>query len=240
MNESEAFGRLASVKKTELEQLNLQAGTVLPAIEVKATEIICNRCGQKSSKRRAALPNEQYFCPQCKLLGRLSTLDVLYTIPEPNRFVEIYEPLSWQGVLSEPQTRCAQDLKVVVQQRKAHLLWAVTGAGKTEMLFEALAYAIKQKMRICLASPRVDVCNELFPRLKKAFQEVDILLQHGRQEQTYRYTQFVVCTTHQLVHFYEAFDVLIIDEADAFPFVNDKMLKRAVETARKKKVPCYC
>lgn len=41
----------------------------------------------------------------------------------------------------------------------------------------------------------------------------------------YRYAQLTVCTTHQLLRFYHAFDNLIIDEVDAFPFAaNDALL----------------
>ena len=57
---------------------------------------------------------------------------------------------------------------------------------------------------------------------------------HGRSEETYRYTQLVVCTTHQLLKFKEAFDVLIIDEVDAFPYVNNKELLFATKQAIKK------
>ncbi|KRM95880.1 ATP-dependent DNA helicase translocase [Liquorilactobacillus aquaticus DSM 21051] len=214
--------------------MDLQIGHILPAIQVRSEDITCTRCGQRTTKKRAALPANHYFCPKCKMLGRISTLNVLYTIPESNEFAQILNPLTWDGELSVFQTQCAQDLKKVVQRKGNHLLWAVTGAGKTEMLFDALEYAIQRKMRICIASPRVDVCNELFPRLKKAFEQVDILLLHGRQQQKYRYTQIVVCTTHQLLNFRQAFDVLIIDEVDSFPFVNNKLLNHAVKTARKK------
>ncbi|KRN05959.1 ComF operon protein 1 [Liquorilactobacillus sucicola DSM 21376 = JCM 15457] len=234
MDKSEAFGRLCSVKKIFLHQMNLDEGNIIPAIQVETADVICYRCGQKTTKKRAALPNNQYFCPQCIIMGRISTLDILYTIPEPNNFIVTPQPLTWKGKLSPAQLKCSQKLKKVIQQRRDHLLWAVTGAGKTEMLFEALAYAIQKKLRVCLATPRIDVCNELFPRLQMAFKNVDILLLHGGQQQRYRYTQLIVCTTHQLLNFRGAFDVLVIDEADAFPFVNNKLLQHAVENARKK------
>lgn len=102
------------------------------------------------------------------------------------------------------------------------------------MLFKPIAEALRKNFRVAIASPRVDVCNELYPRLDKAFKEIDKVLLHGRSEETYRYTQLVVCTTHQLLKFKEAFDVLIIDEVDAFPYVNNKELLFATKQAIKK------
>lgn len=46
---------------------------------------------------------------------------------------------------------------------------AVTGAGKTEMIYGAIAAVVNAGGWVCLASPRVDVCIELANRLKAAF-----------------------------------------------------------------------
>ena len=53
--------------------------------------------------------------------------------------------------------------------RENRLVWAVTGAGKTEMLFAVLHQTLQEGGRIALASPRVDVCLELFPRIQAVF-----------------------------------------------------------------------
>lgn len=118
------------------------------------------------------------------------------------------------------------------------LLWAVTGAGKTEMMFAGIAAAIKRGERIGIASPRVDVCLELFPRLKAAFANCDIALLHGRQELPYHYAQLTICTTHQLLRFYHAFDNLIIDEVDAFPYAANASLLYATKQAIKENGGC--
>ena len=44
-------------------------------------------------------------------------------------------------------------------------------------------------------------------------------------------TPLVISTTHQLLKFYQAFDLLIIDEVDAFPFVDNPVLYHAVSNA---------
>ena len=101
------------------------------------------------------------------------------------------------------------------------------------MLFLGLADALKRGDRIAVASPRVDVCIELFPRFQAAFAHTPMVLLHGQQTEPYQYCQFTVCTTHQLLRFYHAFDVLVVDEVDAFPFAQNKQLAVAVEQAMK-------
>lgn len=205
-----------------------------PALEVSAGKIRCRRCGQKTGKKRALLPHGQYYCPRCLNFGRLTSLDTLYTISEPNFFEPPKQILTWEGQLSPYQQKTAKRLLQTIDQQETFLLWAVTGAGKTEILFPALARAFAQGKRVCLASPRIDVCNELYPRLMSAFSQISLVLLHGQQQQKYRYTQLVICTTHQLIRFVAAFDVLIVDEVDAFPFRNNAWLSYAVQTARKK------
>ena len=116
-------------------------------------------------------------------------------------------------------------------------MWAVTGAGKTEMLFAVLHQTYKKGGRIALASPRVDVCLELFPESKRFFLTKQ-LLYHGNSQEAYRYTKLVICTTHQLLKFHQAFDLLIVDEVDSFPFVNNEHLYYGVRNARKEVVWC--
>lgn len=236
MDVSEFFGRqLLSSElpvgwKERVSKLQVQ-----PGIEVMATTVRCNRCGVTTTKQRCTLPNNQFYCPSCIQLGRVSTLNSLVSLPEPNRFERINQKdvLTWKGTLSKTQDKCATDILTVFQERRQHLLWAVTGAGKTEMLFRGIAWALSQGLRVGLASPRIDVCNELFPRLVQAFKRTDIQLLHGRSDIPYRYCQFTICTTHQLLRFKVAFDVLIIDEVDAFPFAQDDGLWFAAQQAKK-------
>lgn len=194
----------------------------------------CQRCGYDLCHYQ--LPNRAYYCPHCIMLGRITSQQVLYYLPEPNHFAKQATYLRWQGKLAPQQLPVAQKILVTIQQQQMRLLWAVTGAGKTEILFNGINWALQQQQRVCIASPRVDVCLELYPRLQAAF-NVDICLLHGQQPQ-YCYTQLVVCTVHQLWRFYRAFDVMIVDEVDAFPLVNDAALQFAIQHARKQQSAC--
>ncbi len=88
-------------------------------------------------------------------------------------------------------------------------------------------------LRVAIASPRVDVCLELAPRLQAAFASIPQIVLYGEMPGSYDYRQLTICTTHQLLRFYHAFDVLVIDEVDAFPFAADPGLAFAAERAKK-------
>ena len=207
-----------------------------PGMIEKGNYIQCQRCMSKMLKSKVSLPNGSYYCPYCILLGRVSSDNKLYHLPENNLFQPLQKsPLTWQGTLSHFQKKCSDDLLQASVKPGEYLLWAVTGAGKTEMLFPTIERALMKHKRIALASPRVDGCNELYPRLCEAFAQISPALLHGRSNLPYRYSQLTICTTHQLLRFERAFDLLIIDEVDAFPFVNDKLLKSMAHRSLKLK-----
>lgn len=113
------------------------------------------------------------------------------------------------------------------------LLWAVTGAGKTEMIFPLLRYALDSGGRVLVATPRRDVVLELAPRVAKAFPEEPMAVLYGGSPQRWEEARLILATTHQLMRFYQAFDLVVIDELDAFPYHNDPMLNYAAEAACK-------
>ncbi|MGG3453250.1 helicase-related protein, partial [Paenibacillus rhizolycopersici] len=113
------------------------------------------------------------------------------------------------------------------------LLWAVTGAGKTEMIFPLLRYTLDRGGRVLVATPRRDVVLELAPRVAKAFPEEPMAVLYGGSPQRWENARLILATTHQLLRFYHAFDLVVIDELDAFPYHNDPMLGFAAEAACK-------
>ncbi|MGC6768565.1 DEAD/DEAH box helicase [Enterococcus sp. LJL128] len=204
----------------------------LPAMEITHKRVSCCRCGSIHEKSAVHLSSEIFFCPSCIQMGRVDSTEVFYHLPEPeteSRKVVF----SWNGTLTDGQKVVSDELRHLTEIKKNGMVWAVTGAGKTEMLFETLHALLEKDSRICIASPRVDVCLELFPRIKAVFPFEDILLLHGKVEELYRYTKLVVCTTHQLLRFYQAFDLLIIDEVDAFPYIDEEILHRGAQNALK-------
>lgn len=209
-------------------ELQLYAQT-LPAMKEEKGKLCCNRCGQAVDKERHQLPIGAYYCRSCLILGRVRSDEELYYFPQ-EEFPKA-DVLKWQGTLTEFQAKVSQRLVEAVAKRKDSLVHAVTGAGKTEMIYQVVAQVIHQGGAVCLASPRIDVCLELYRRLKIDF-ACDISLLHGESEAYFR-SPLVIATTHQLLKFYRAFDLLIVDEVDAFPYVDNPMLYHAVHQAVK-------
>jgi len=78
--------------------------------------------------------------------------------------------------------------------------------------------------RICMAIPRKDVVKELYTRFSKDFRGLDINVLHG-DEKSFVDSNFYITTTHQLIKYYGYFDIVIIDEVDAFPYSGDECLE---------------
>lgn len=228
--------------ESSLEDL-LELVEKLPAVEVPT--ITCSRCHNQKHLAFSQLPafEEQeasLYCLNCLNMGRIIQGDYLYYLPSPTIHKQSCDKqlLTWKGQLSPEQTRAAADLiDSLGDIDRPHSIIAVTGAGKTEMIFPVIQHVLLQGGRVAIASPRIDVCLELFPRLQSAFESVEMTLLYGGAEEAYRYTPLVISTTHQLLRFKEAFDLLIVDEVDAFPYTDDDSLhfavKRAVKTQGK-------
>ena len=161
---------------------------------------------------------------------RLSSQDVLLTIPEPRAYEIEPDPCVWTGTLTPAQQRVADEQIKALENGGSHLTYAVTGAGKTEMLFPMLTYALQAGKRVAIVSPRVDVIVELAPRIRAAF-ITDFVTLYGDSPDDYRYTQLVLASTHQLLRFKQAFDVIVIDEVDAFPYAENPQLIGALHQA---------
>ena len=203
-----------------------------PAIVETDTTIQCMRCNTKTKKELVLLPSGAYYCPSCIEMGRLDTrLQLIHQAESPLKKKKVR--MAWHGHLTVAQQDISEALCQSIDQKRPHLIWAVTGAGKTEILFAGIHKALQEGQRVAVVSPRVDVCLELYPRLQAVFPDEKIAVLYGDSDVPYSYTSLVICTTHQLLRFYQAFDFLIIDEVDAFPFQGEPKLHYAVTQALK-------
>ncbi len=104
------------------------------------------------------------------------------------------------------------------------LLWAVTGAGKTEMTFPLIDRMLSNNQNVLIATPRRDVVLELAPRIRQAFPQHKVVALYGGSEEQGQQGAITIATTHQLLRYHAAFDLVIIDEIDAFPYDGNSML----------------
>ena len=112
------------------------------------------------------------------------------------------------------------------------LVYAVCGSGKTEICLGVIKYAIENGLRVGFAVPRRSVCVELGLRFKNIFQSNSIVMVYGGHHR--KITGDIVClTTHQLFRYEHFFDLLIMDEIDAFPYkgnvVLEQIFKRSIK-----------
>lgn len=232
----EELNKVAKTHKIDLSQYLGRLDSE-EAIIRTVSSLCCCRCNNQDREYFAYLPqNDSAYCLACLQMGRVAEGDRLYSLKDPSEL--LMEPsasfLSWDGSLSKEQSRASKDLiDSLTASHQIHMVHAVTGAGKTEMIFPVINHVLGRSGRVCIASPRIDVCLELYPRLQEAFKEVDVTLLYGGSEEVYRYSHLVIATTHQLLRFKEAFDLLIVDEVDAFPYVDDEGLHYATQRAVK-------
>jgi len=220
------LGRLFTEQELSLEER--QRAKQILSIKKEKGQQYCQRCGSQI-KEEWHLPVGAFYCRECLIMKRIRSDQKLYYFPQecfPKQNV-----LKWSGQLTPFQERVSQGLLQAVDKKEATLVHAVTGAGKTEMIYQVVAKVINQGGAVCLASPRIDVCLELHKRLQNDF-ACEIALLHGESDPYFR-TPLVVATTHQLLKFYQAFDLLIVDEVDAFPYVDNPVLYHAVNNCVK-------
>lgn len=203
--------------------------------------IRCTRCNNNKRSLLAYFPcskchKSHLYCRNCIMMGRVSECEMLYKwsgirYPWPKH----NEACTWKGELTVAQSHASERVEKAVESKSELVVWAVTGAGKTEILFSGIELALRNGERVCIATPRADVVRELLPRIQKAFQTVEVQALYGKSIDKDATAQLIIATTHQLLRFYDAFDVIIIDEIDAFPYHHDESLQFATKRAAKQR-----
>lgn len=209
------------------------------AIDNEKEDYKCRRCGNKKKSRFASFlcyrcKSDCTYCRKCIVMGRVSQCTPLVRWCGPiSHWSNAHGVLKWDGILSHPQQKASDSLVERIGTHDELLIWAVCGAGKTEVLFKGLEKALMAGQRICLATPRTDVVLELLPRLRSVFPSVTLAGLYGGSDQKLEDAQFILSTTHQLFRYCDAFDTIIVDEVDAFPYSMDETLEFAVHQAKK-------
>jgi competence protein ComFA len=202
----------------------------------------CRRCGSERL-RYTSCPHcrgECPYCEDCLGMGRVRFCSTLIsgigekrTEPAGTGLESLSDYIDPWGLSDAQRAAVIEGMSKVdvaggASDAVRHLLiWAVTGAGKTEMLFPFIAKELAKGGRVLIASPRRDVVLELQPRLAKAFDGVSIVTLHATSEQRWEEGRITLSTAHQLLRYEQAFELVVIDEVDAFPYHNNPMLQYA-------------
>jgi competence protein ComFA len=193
----------------------------------------CERCGYQGSLLRqtpcAKCGEKCVVCEHCLLLGRARTCFPLFVF-QPLAAQRRVAPESLRDValLTEAQTKTVAEIRANLGQNRQLLVWAVTGAGKTEIMMPIVADWLNQGKKVLWVTPRKDVVLELKPRLEKGFAGRNVVALYGGSAQTMENSQLVIATAHQVLRFYQSFDLAVIDEVDAFPLYGNRALENGI------------
>ncbi len=235
------LGRLAAQSGTDLENIGrmvhrrvLQGwGEWIPAVRPEGKSWRCQRCGETDLEEWPGVWGITATCRSCSSLGVCSSQQVLYR--DKLSLEKSTGPVHFdlQPSLTLAQKRAsAQVLEFVRHSHlKEALLWAACGAGKTEVCFPSAAWALAEGMSVLFAAPRQDVINDVAPRLQRNFPGLQFQVLSGKTPVKYQKGNLVLATTHQILRFYQAFDLVFLDEMDAFPYEGSRMLQWGLKQA---------
>lgn len=179
----------------------------------------CARCGN-TDESYFYKGSKGYYCRKCIKFAR--TL-----------IIEDLEPLDYQvDVLSNEyefnyeltdKQKAASKKCIEALENGDVLLHCVCGAGKTEISCESISSYLEKGLKVAYAIARKEVVIELTQRFKKIFYNANVVGVYGGHHDNI-IGDLIVCTTHQLYRYPNTFDLLVLDEVDAFPLKGNETL----------------
>jgi len=179
---------------------------------------ICNRCYSKSINGTK--------CMEC--LQNCEQLYFVKRINNPNKTHSVN--MSFE--LSPSQKDASKFFKEHYKNHESAFLEAVCGSGKTEIMYETILECLNDHKKPLIAIPRKEIVSELKERLIPVFKDTVIKQLDGSNHDDD--ADLLISTVHQLVNYEDEFDLIILDEADAFPYAGNDYLHRLVKKALKK------
>lgn len=181
----------------------------------------CLRC-QNEDERLFGFDHGTWYCRKCVAMSRLDVGESVRPVSLSHRVWKGSPVLKYE--LTDAQKRVSKQALSYLKQGKDVFVYAATGAGKTEITFESICWYLSLGKKVGFAISRRQVVLEIAQRLRIAFPSLSVV------EVCQGFTKvwdadLIVCTTHQLYRYPYGFDLLILDELDAFPYVNDPLLQ---------------
>ena len=176
---------------------------------------ICPRCGN-SNLAKTGIKEGVRYCRACL------SFNGSYAPVVKHKKLDI--PIRINYELTSEQARIAEEIDENYQNGINTLVYAVCGAGKTELVFKVIQSVLKTGKQIGFTVPRKEVVIELSTRIKDAFPQAKVISVFGGHNDVLT-GNIVVLTTHQLYRYQNYFDLLVFDEIDAFPYKGDLVLE---------------
>ncbi|MHB8073579.1 helicase-related protein [Desulfosporosinus fructosivorans] len=232
MRDLRGLARQLKIKEDDIKKLahsNVEKGRAqwVPAVRSIGTGWQCQRCGERDVEEWPSQYEMAATCRGCVSIGSSTSLDVLYR-DERSLLIgpsEVCFHPHW--VLTDAQRIASEQVFEFINDHceDSALLWAACGAGKTEVCFPSAAWALKQGKSVLFAAPRQDVINDIAPRLQRDFPDYPFQVLTGTSSAKFQRGGMVLATTHQVLRFWRAFDLIFMDEIDAFPYQGNRALE---------------
>lgn len=187
---------------------------------VMETKFKCPRCDNEEEEYLGKDINGKTYCRKCLPFCGNKVDEGTFS------FSPISSPkLRLKYPLTDAQRIIAERVRENFKRKIPVLINAVTGAGKTELVYFAMEQALIEGKRVGFATPRKDVVLELVPRIKEAFPSAEVVAVCEDHTENLL-GHIIVLTSHQLYRYPKFFDLLIFDEIDAFPYKGNSLLYR--------------
>ena len=187
---------------------------------------VCEKCGNQDPKYIGYKNGKPY----CRLCIAFKGEKVEQFKPKPGHVI-----LDIKYPLSKEQKALSNKIRENYMNGIDTLVDAVCGAGKTELVYEVISYALSSGKTVAFAVPRRDVVIELTPRIKQVFPNNKVVSVYGGHTSNLK-GDIVVLTTHQLYRYPGIFDLIILDEIDAFPFKDNDLLMAMLHHASRGRI----
>ncbi|MDR0831733.1 MAG: DEAD/DEAH box helicase family protein [Bacillales bacterium] len=191
-------------------------------------KLFCERCGNSDPELFFELKSEQ-VCRCCLIFkGEVADFKERHITKQ---YISLKYPLTLeQDIISEK-------LLIEVQKSNSVLINAVCGAGKTEIITKLIKVYLDNNKRVGIVIPRKDLVIEIGFRMKNFFPKAVVTLVYGRHHEELD-GDIIIFTAHQAYRYKGLFEILIIDEIDAFPYYNNQTLINIVKNACIGKTVC--
>ncbi len=199
----------------------------VPAVRPIGNGWECQRCGERDVEEWPSQYERAATCRSCESIGPSTSLDVLYRDKRSLMVGPSEVRFQPHWVLTEAQRLASDQVFSFIKDHceSSALLWAACGAGKTEVCFPSAAWALKQGKSVLFAAPRQDVINDIAPRIQRDFPDYPFQVLTGTESVKFQRGGLVLATTHQVLKFWRAFDLIFMDEIDAFPYQGNGALE---------------
>lgn len=188
----------------------------------------CKRCSNEDP-RYFFKGSSGYYCRKCVQFKRILLEEENESFDyEVNSQAFEYE---FSYTLTNKQKLVSKKCKETLKECDV-LLHCVCGAGKTELTVESISDYLQRGLKVCYAISRKEVVKELAIRFSNIFKNANVVSVYGGKTKVLS-GDLIVCTTHQLFRYYQTFDLLILDEVDAFPLKdNDTLMSIAINACK--------